>query len=129
MAFLDFFYFVFVSYQVWLQLILHFVIKVSFWFFFSWFAPASCQNYMLQGREMESIFRMIVIRVKKLPRRFIRSLISRLYCSYFISIQHYSILKNWTLHFKLNITQEMAEKLERMELNLEFKDKVCVIFL
>jgi len=79
------------------------------------------QRYMLQERKTESIYREIVISKMRLKRRF---------ASYHIA----DIFFTW-LYIEVRIlitvvflsTQAMAEKIERMELVSESKDKVCFI--
>jgi hypothetical protein len=76
---------------------------------------------MLQERKTESIYREIVISKMRLKRRF---------ASYHIA----DIFFTW-LYIEVRIlitvvflsTQAMAEKIERMELVSESKDKVCFI--
>lgn len=78
------------------------------------------QRYMLLERKMESIYHEIVIFKMKLKRRF---------TSYHIVVdvffpEFYMAVRILRIHIVL-YTQAMSEKIERMELDSDSKDKVC----
>jgi hypothetical protein len=109
--------------------ILQFLININFFIqldlttcLMCWFPikkKTNCQRYMLPEKKMESIYHEIVIFKTRLKRRF---------TSYHISADIFFTwlyIEVWILI--ISCVQEMAEKIERMELDSESKDKVCFI--